>query len=354
MYPALAVLQDLTHKPDIELLWVGGEGGMEASLVKRQGYPYRAIPAAGVHGVGLKTLPKNLLKIFQGVFASRKILRDFKPDVMFFTGGYVAFPMAVAGIGIPSILYVPDIEPGMALKALSWFANRILVTANTSKSYYANNRKVSEVGYPTRADLKSWTVEESLEEFNLSPERKTLMVFGGSQGARSINRAVIRNLSGLLEKYQIIHIAGKLDWDEVNRAKESLNKEHADHYRVYPYLHNEMGAAFTVADLVISRAGASTLGELPLFGLPAIVVPYPYAWRYQKVNADYLENHGAAIMIRDENLGEEILTTVRDLLDNPDRLDQMGSLMKELASPDAAERIGKHLINAAASTAERK
>ncbi|MEP7135584.1 MAG: glycosyltransferase, partial [Chloroflexota bacterium] len=126
MYPALAVHSALTAKVrDLDTLWVGGEGGMEESLVRRQGITFQSIPAAGIHGVGLVTLPRNLGVIGRGVFASRRILKEFKPDVLFFTGGFVAVPMALAGRSISSMLYVPDIEPGMALKSLSGFADVI-------------------------------------------------------------------------------------------------------------------------------------------------------------------------------------------------------------------------------------
>jgi UDP-N-acetylglucosamine:LPS N-acetylglucosamine transferase len=135
VYPALAVLEALKNKhPNVDPLWVGGEGGMEEELVKRAGIPYRSIPAAGVHGVGLRALPGNLCQTYARHFRSRRILREFKPDVLFFTGGYVAAPMAVAGRSLPIVLYVPDIEPGLALKFLAYFADIITVTAPDSKN----------------------------------------------------------------------------------------------------------------------------------------------------------------------------------------------------------------------------
>ena len=147
MYPALAVHSALMAKvPTLDTLWVGGEGGMEEPLVKRQGIQFKAIPAAGVHGVGIAALPRNLVTITRGMFAARRILGDFKPDVMFFTGGYVAVPVALAGHSIPSLLYVPDIEPGMALKSLSGIADvntglkfldkTTVVPYNSTKSRY--------------------------------------------------------------------------------------------------------------------------------------------------------------------------------------------------------------------------
>ena len=290
MYPALAVHSALTAKiTNLDTLWVGGEGGIEESLVKRQGVQFQAIPAAGVHGVGLAALPRNLATITRGVFAARRILNEFKPDVIFFTGGYVAVPVALAGRSVPSLLFVPDIEPGMALKSLAGTADVIAVTTEQSQQFF--NKKVYETGYPIRADLALWDRETATQHLGISGELPVLLVFGGSKGAHTLNLAVQNNLRALLEKFEMIHISGQLDWQIVRHTREQLPVELAARYHALQYLH-EMGAALAAADLVVSRAGASSLGELPLFGLPAILVPYPHAWRYQKVNADYLTRRG--------------------------------------------------------------
>src|SRR5512138_2728389 len=137
VYPALAVHSALMAKaPTLDTLWVGGEGGMEESLVKRLGIPFKSIPAAGVHGVGITALPRNVVTITRGTIAARRILSDFKPDVMLFTGGYVAVPVALAGRSMPSVLYVPDIEPGMALKYLAGMADVIMVTTDESQKFF--------------------------------------------------------------------------------------------------------------------------------------------------------------------------------------------------------------------------
>ena len=312
---------------------------MEETLVKQAGVEFVAIPAAGIHGVGLKSLPGNIVKLCTGFFASLKILRSFKPDVLFFTGGYTAFPMAVAAFRYPQLLFVPDIEPGMALKALTRFADTIAVICEESKKYFPKNKRIAVTGYPTRKNLKSWTCDEAKNTLNLSSIKPVLFIFGGSKGARSINQAVTSNLEQLLSMCQIIHVTGEPDWEKVQKVRESIDPGIATDYHITPYLHEEMGAAFCSADLVLSRAGASTLGELPLFGLPAILVPYPYAWRYQKVNAGYLVNKGAALMIQDENLKERIVPTVRELMENRERLTLMKKNMSSLAVLDAARNI---------------
>ncbi len=343
MYPALSVLAKLPHE-ELELLWVGGEGGMEAELVERQGIPYLSVPAAGVHGVGIRTLPGNIVKLTRGMLASRKILREFKPDALFFTGGYVAVPMALAGMRIPSLLYVPDIEPGLALKALAWFADKITVTAPTSSAYFSRTERIVTTGYPLRSNLTVWEKKAAREKLGLDADTPVLLVFGGSKGARSINNALLANLPALLEKTQIVHISGKLDWEMVQNARNALAPQQAERYRAFDYLHEEMGAALASADLVVSRAGASSLGEYPFFGLPALLVPYPYAWRYQKVNAEYLQEKGAAKMVRDEDLQENLISLVSDLLDNPQKLSEMRSAMKALSHPKAAEKIAQELL----------
>ena len=345
VYPALAVHSALTSQPrNVETLWVGSEGGMEAELVKRAGIPYRMIPAAGVHGVDLRALPGNLLQLTRGFVVSKRILHGFRPDVLFFTGGYVAVPMAFAGRRIPTLLYVPDIEPGLALRTLSRFADRINVTAPDSQRYF--NKKVIITGYPLRPDLSTWERYQARTALGLSSNKPTLLVFGGSQGARSLNRAVLAHLPALLELAEVVHISGQLDWDEIEEAEAGLKSAQKKRYHTFPYMH-EMGKALAAADLVVSRAGASTLGEFPFFELPAILVPYPYAWRYQKVNASYLAQRGAAVIVDDSRLQEELLDTIKVLLDNPGKRKSMQAAMRSLAKPEAAQTIANQLMELA-------
>ena len=318
---------------------------METRLIERSGIPFKTIPAAGVHGIGLRTLPRNLWQLGRGVFASRRILREFKPDVLFFTGGYVAVPMALAGWKVPSLLYVPDIEPGLALNTLARFADRIAVTAEESFPYFTrHSERISLTGYPTRPELAGWTRQAARQALHLTDESPVLLVFGGSKGARSINTAVLANLAALVEMAQIVHITGELDWPNVEVKMKELTKVQSDHYHAFPYLHKEMGAALASADLALSRAGASTLGEYPLFGLPAILVPYPHAWRYQKVNANYLVQRGAAVMLEDGKLSDALLSTVKELLSQPQKLASMHAAMQPLSHPEAAAEIGRQLL----------
>jgi UDP-N-acetylglucosamine--N-acetylmuramyl-(pentapeptide) pyrophosphoryl-undecaprenol N-acetylglucosamine transferase len=320
---------------------------MEADLVKRAGLPFEAIPAAGVHGVGWKALPGNLICLMGGYRKARQILRAYRPDVLLFTGGYVAVPMGMAGRKIPSLLFVPDIEPGLAVKALAWFANSIAVSVEETRSYFPHHDNLAVTGYPTRPDLKAWERGAARGKLDLSPDIPTLLILGGSKGAHSINRTVLEVLPDLLSEMQVVHISGQLDWREVETAYHTITNKLAvnlvNRYRVFPYLHEEMGVAFSATDLVVSRAGASSLGEFPLFGLPAILIPYPHAWRYQQENAQYLAQQGAALIINDADLSCRFLRVVQDLMRDSDRRERMRQAMLSLARPEAAKAIAQLL-----------
>lgn len=171
-----------------------------------------------------------------------------------------------------------------------------------------------------------------------------LLAAGGSRGARTINTAVSSHLPALLELAQVVHITGQLDWEAAQNNLQRLTAVQRQRYKVFAYLHEEMGAALAAADLVVARAGASALGEFPFFGLPAIVVPYPHAWRYQRVNAEYLRRHLAAIMVQDELLERQLPTLVKDLLGNPAKREAMQTAMRSLAQPQAAQRLAEQLV----------
>jgi UDP-N-acetylglucosamine--N-acetylmuramyl-(pentapeptide) pyrophosphoryl-undecaprenol N-acetylglucosamine transferase len=234
------------------------------------------------------------------------------------------------------------VEPGTAIKALSRLADKVACTTPASRRYFRPGKAVV-TGYPVRPELREavqMSQKAALATFDLAPGRPTLLVFGGSRGARSINRALMAILPTLLaEGVQVIHLSGTLGWPEVERHAATLAPGQQALYRASPYLHEQMGAAFRAADLVVARAGASMLGEGPAFGLPAVLVPYPYAWRYQKVNADYLVARGAAVRLDDELLFEQLLPTVLGLLRDGARLQAMAEAAGALDVPDAAANL---------------
>jgi undecaprenyldiphospho-muramoylpentapeptide beta-N-acetylglucosaminyltransferase len=345
VYPALAVVEEL--RKDAEVLWVGGEGGMETPLVTRAGISFESIPAAGVHGVGLRALPKNSLALIRGYFTARKIIQRFSPDVMFFTGGYVGVPVALAGWKVPKVAFVPDIEPALALKVIGLTVDVIAVTTEASQKYYRQRQKVVVSGYPIRRAIRNIEKQSGRKLLNLHDEKPIVLIFGGSRGARSINFALWKILDQLLKKAQVLHITGTLDWDRVEEVKSSISEDRIEEYHPFSYLHDEMGAALASADLVVSRAGAATLGEYPFFGLPSILVPYPHAWRYQKVNADYLSRLGAATQIQDEELDDRLLPTIFRLLEDPEQLRRMGEAARLSATPSAVQVISNEILRTA-------
>jgi UDP-N-acetylglucosamine--N-acetylmuramyl-(pentapeptide) pyrophosphoryl-undecaprenol N-acetylglucosamine transferase len=348
VFPALAVLQAVKNKTS-EILWIGSEGGMESRLLKDQDLRFETIPAAGLHGVGLLSLPGNTLKLIRGFQQANKIIRDFKPDVMFFTGGYLGVPVAYAGRHIPSVVFVPDIEPGLALREMIRSAHVVAVSVPDSKALI-KHPQVSMSGYPVRKELSRWAKMDAHKFFGIDVKEKVLLVFGGSKGARSINQALQSHLEELLMTMHVIHISGRDNWEEIQTQIQVLDESQRDRYHAFPFLEAEMGAAFTAADLAVCRAGASTLGELPLFGLPAILVPYPHAWRYQYQNAEYLQSHGGAQILKDEDLGEQLLPVVMELIHNEKQLVGMRAAMKSLSQPNAAEVIAEMIVQTGQKT----
>ncbi len=346
VYPALAIVERL--EAGTPVLWIGGEGGVEQALVERAGIPFTAIPAGGLHGVGLVRMARNTFKLIAGTCKAWRLVGRQKPRALLTTGGFVSAPVAVACWlrRAPILLYLPDIEPGLAVKFVAKFAAQIGVTTEESTKYFPA-RKVIVTGYPTRSDLAQADRLAAIRRFELVADRKTLLVFGGSKGARSINRAMGAVLEQLLIKYQVIHISGSTDAAEVLAKHAVLPEALKRHYHVFEYMH-DMGLAFAVADLVVSRAGASILGEYPLFGLPSILIPYPYAWRYQKVNADYLVTRGAALRLDDETLSETLLPTIERLLSEEAPLRVMSAAARSLARPDPALKLAQTLQQMAA------
>ncbi len=356
MYPAFAVAEALQQGaddlPPAALFFVGGvgAGGMEPELIARSGIAWQKVAyiyGGPIHGVGPGRMAISAVKLAAGFLQALGLMIRWRPERVFLTGGWASLPVALAAwLGrVPVYAFVPDIEPGLALRVASRFARRVAATSAGSACYFRAGQVV-ETGYPLRRSVLDATREAGVARFGLDGARRTLLVFGGSSGARSINRALLGILPDLLadEKLQVLHISGRLDWPEVSAARAGLPPAAQKRYFAYDYLHDDMGLALAVADLAVSRAGASTLGEFPQFGLPAILVPYPRAWRYQKVNADYLVSQGAAVMLADERLAGELYAAIRRLLDDPARLASMGEQARRLARPDGARAIARLLV----------
>ena len=347
MYPGLAVTQALGATTEAEITYVGGQGGIEEELADRARLRFVGIPAGGVHGLAPLTAAQNLIKLIRGWWAAYRLGRRERPSALFATGGYASVPVALAAwaLRVPVLVYLPDIEPGLAVRFIARLAERVAVTVEDSRRYFAD-RKVVVTGYPVREAFHGIDRVEAPDALGLTSDEPVLLVMGGSRGARSINRAVGSILEQVLEMAQVVHLSGELDWPWVRERSEALPRALRERYHAMPYLH-EMGYALAAADLAVSRAGASTLGEMPFFGLPAVLVPYPHAWRYQRVNAEWLAERGAAVMLRDEQLEHELLPTLRRLLANGERLAEMADRARALSRPDAAERLAQNLVTLA-------
>jgi len=344
IYPALTALEALRRvAPNARYHFIGSPDGMEGKLVPREGLAgYHTVQAGPIHGLNPLKQAVSAAKILIGIGQTWALAGRLRPAALLLTGGWVTFPVAVGCWlrRVPVVVYLPDIEPALVIRAVGRLARRILTPVPESAAYFPPNAPIEVVGYPLRQRLITAERAAALAH-------RTLLVFCGSRGARSINTAIGAIVPDLVaDGVQIIHISGELDWPTVQARRETLPESVRQHYHAYGYLRDEMGLALAAADLAVSRAGASTIGEFPHFGLPSVLVPYPYAWRYQKVNADWLAERGAAIRLDDERLGEDLLPTLRALLNDAGRLAAMAAAARSLARPNAADSIARAVLAA--------
>jgi UDP-N-acetylglucosamine--N-acetylmuramyl-(pentapeptide) pyrophosphoryl-undecaprenol N-acetylglucosamine transferase len=337
-----------TQTPAIDLHFVGSPEGLEHELIAASRMHFAAydrVQAGPMHGVGLLTAAKSAIKLLIGTAQALRLMLAKRPGAAFLTGGWVGVPVAVAAwlLRVPVVIFVPDIEPGLTLKVIGRFARVITATTDDTAAFFPGKRLVA-TGYPLRGDLMAATRAEAVARFGLDPQKRTLLVFGGSRGARSINRAVMAAAAGWIQDLglQIIHVSGSLDWAELQAHHASLAPALQADYHIYEYLH-DLGLAMAAAELVISRAGASTLGEFPYFELPAILIPYPHAWRYQRVNAEWLSGRGAAHLLKDEDLGH-LAGLVADLWGDAARLGEMARAAGALKNGQGAANIAKVIL----------
>ncbi len=352
VYPALSAAEVLSQQNDHTLFFVGtrGGGGFERRLVEEAGIQFAAIDevfAGPIVGVNPLRALTSLVLMTLGTLQALGLLMRHQPGAILLTGGWANVPLALAAwlLRVPMLVYLPDIEPGSTIKLLARFAKKVAITVPDSAQYFRAGQTIV-TGYPLRHAVRAATRAAAITQFQLDLSRKTLLVFGGSRGARSINIALTHILPDLLqEQIQILHVTGTLDYERVQTELAAIPDKM--HYHSYAYLDDTMGAALAAADMVLSRAGASVLGEFPFFGLPAILVPYPYAWRYQKTNADYLAARGAAVRLDDEKMATELLPLLRDWLHHPTKLSAMSAAAKALAQPQGAQQLAQVLVDLA-------
>ncbi|MBZ5653800.1 MAG: undecaprenyldiphospho-muramoylpentapeptide beta-N-acetylglucosaminyltransferase [Acidobacteriia bacterium] len=330
--PALAIAQQLKKQFAAEVLFIGTARGIETRLVPQAGFPLELIKVGALKNVSLLTRAKTMFDLPRALWTSGRVLSDFNPDVVIGVGGYASGPAMLAAIRrrIPTLAFEPNVVPGFANRLVARWVSAAAVHFEETCEYFPHCRVT---GVPVRQAF-----------FDIPPSpllsrRPTLLVFGGSQGARAINQAMIESLGGLRQKIpglQIIHQTGQRDFDNVLAAYQQSG--------IYGEVHqfiDDMPRTFARSDLLICRSGASTVGEITAAGKPAIFVPFPRAADdHQNVNARALERAGAAVVVEESNLGAAYLVdTISALLADPSRLQSMSAAAKSLAHPKALEEI---------------
>ena len=332
LFPGLAVAREFQRRDAMtEILFVGTELGIEKRVLPREGFPLETVPIRGMKGRGMRGLMEALYGVPISFFGSLRIIGRFRPECIIGLGGYASGPLLLAGKmkGIRCVIMEQNLRPGFTNRILGRVADRIFTTFGESASYFPRT-KVVETGNPVR-----W---QSLPEVRKS-EKFTLFVFGGSAGAHRINLCVIEALERLRDLapgLRVIHQTGEADFASIKTAYGSLPFE-AD---VLPFI-EKMDEIYAQADLVLCRAGATTVAELTAFGKAAILVPYPHAaYDHQRWNAQALKERGAAEMVLEQELnGEKLAGSIRALYLDRKRLEVLGEAARKLGRSEAAKRI---------------
>jgi len=321
---------------------VGRADSIEERLAQRAQIAFEPIQVGGVRGLAPWTAAHNLWLVYRTVGRVRTLIRSFKPTAIFATGGYVSAPVIWAGAAehIPSVIYLPDLEPGWAIRATARWATRVAVSFPEVEKHFARGKAVV-TGYPVRAEFFNINKTSARQKFGLDPDAPTATIFGGSTGAHHINQSAVANLAELAQLAQIVHLTGRNDEAWVNEQVERLSDSLRARVRVFGYLDEGLPLALAAADVVVARAGAATLGEFPALGLPSILVPYPYAGKHQERNARFLVERGAAIQVDDAALSGALVPTLRKLFDAPAsaKLNAMSDAARSIAQPHAAANI---------------
>jgi UDP-N-acetylglucosamine--N-acetylmuramyl-(pentapeptide) pyrophosphoryl-undecaprenol N-acetylglucosamine transferase len=345
IYPAIAIAQEIRDRvADADILYVGTKGGMESTIVPRAGFDFQTIDISGINRSSLLKASGSLAKLPRSFFQGWEVVRHFKPDIVIGTGGYVSFPVVLAGTFLTCKTYIHEQNalPGLANRSLARRVDCVMLTFPEAEKHL-NARSVKITGLPVRKDIFDVDVEQARKELGLARDKFTLLVFGGSRGAMSINRAMLIAMERFQkEDIQIIWLTGENGYREVKAGlADRIDLPAMDcKLHLQPYLYN-MNMALAAADLAVCRAGASTICELAVIGLPAILIPYPYAAEnHQEMNARALVQKKAATMVIDEFLdGDTLYQKVSELRFDRHKLEQMSNNMGQEARPHALRDI---------------
>lgn len=358
--PALAVAGVLRDRmPDCGILFVGANGKMETDLVPRAGYDIVTVEVTNIHR-SLKPSEiaynfRSLHNARQATKDARKIIEDFKPDVAIGTGGYVCYPVlkAAAQLGIPAIVHESNAVPGLTTKMLAGAVDRILVGFEESKQHYSEQDKVVVTGTPVRGAFTACSKAETKRQLGLDPEKPLVVSVWGSLGASYMNEvmtAFITRAAVTGAPFSLIHSAGRNGYEKMHTALlEKCPADLAAHgMDVRPYIY-DMPLVMDAADLVLCRAGASTLAELTCIGKPTVLIPSPNVTNnHQERNARVLERAGGAkVLLEGSFTADDLYNLVSDLLADPAQLAQMADNMRAAGVSDAAERIADLVLELA-------
>ena len=348
LFPGIAVAEEFTAlKESNEVLFIGTKNGLEGKILPEYEWPVSFVTAEGIKGKGFFKTVKGLSKMLLGSLQSIGIIHRFRPSAVLGVGGYAAVPAVIAGklLGISSAIHEQNAMPGLSNRLLGRLVNKVFLTYPESERFFPAE-KVRVTGNPVRKSiLKSFDERKKSVD---SGKKFTLFIFGGSQGARRINDVLMEiffnsELAGI-ENLRVIHQTGDADFESVKKCYEEMNIE-AD---VYPFI-KDMASIYLEADLIICRAGATTIAELLAAGKPSILIPYPYAADdHQRLNGEALVKEGAAMMILENDMTSERLSgEIRRLVDDRKLLAEMSEKTVALARPDAAARICEEMSNLA-------
>lgn len=347
-FPAIAVAQALRARyPDARVLFLGTRKGVEASVVPLAGFDIRFVRARGLSRKPIEAFRAVVDNLVGLVQALRHVLA-FKPQVVVGSGGYVSVPVNLAAWAtfVPTVLLEQNVVPGKATRALSLRARRVCVSFGATAPAFGTKAVVT--GNPVRDEIVTRTRDEARARLGIRPDRICLLVTGASQGARSVNEAVLGALPGWRGRdWHVLHLTGRREHESVSaRAAQALGDDATLTWDGRDFL-DDMASAYAAADLVIARAGATTLAEITCRGIGTVLIPYPHAGGHQIENARWLEEAGGAVMILDDKASAELPSTVERLVDNPSKLAEMAAACAAVGHPDAAARIVDEIVRAA-------
>jgi len=346
IYPAIAVADELVRvNENVKIKFIGAKGKIEEKIIPQRGYELSTIDIRGFkRSLSFKNIGAAI-KLFKALGESKKILKRFKPDIVFGTGGYVSGPVlkSAAKLKIKTVVQEGNYYPGVTVKLLSGSADKVILNFEGTKKFLKRQDNIEVLHYPVRQNLKRIPKNEALEIYGLDANKRTLFVFGGSQGASSINKALLKCIKNLLTgELQIIWQTGEKDFESISK----LIDDHSS-VKLFKYIDN-IDSAYSVADLILCRSGISTIMELAAFGLASVLVPYPAAAEnHQEKNAQALVDKNASEMIIDSELNEKLESAVSRLIYDEKSLELMRKNIKQFEDKNAASKIVQLLLNVA-------